>query len=282
MGVPTGWKDDGAALTAPNGIKVQLGFRWYILTHPWLADNWPIEAEHYAQTIDITNPSSGSGTVQHFRKSILAWQESTGDLVELWAGATSLAWEQRAEAATVAAAARTAAVSPQATAGVAPVGAKVPVGVTVAGGAAAVAGGSSLAYIAPSATRTATATATRSSSASAVAGDPIGQRISSLEHQIQTLITGLSTNPKTRKIVQDITDEAEVLAPDLAAGVKKGIFSNPRSLIRWVLMIVGLLFSDIVAWFVSSIAHHPSGLPLPFLTVGTVVSGLAFLSVFRR
>lgn len=35
-GVPSGWHDDGATLTAPNGEKVAMGFRQHIL-----AENWP-------------------------------------------------------------------------------------------------------------------------------------------------------------------------------------------------------------------------------------------------
>lgn len=45
MAVPTGWKDDGTTLTAPNGGGVTLGFRQFILTYPggWPAMLWPAQ-----------------------------------------------------------------------------------------------------------------------------------------------------------------------------------------------------------------------------------------------
>ncbi|MGH2515362.1 MAG: N-acetylmuramoyl-L-alanine amidase, partial [Ktedonobacterales bacterium] len=96
MGVPAGWKDDGATLTAPNSKKVLNGFRWYVLNNGWDPNNWPLESEYYEQVIDVTNPKLGSGTVQHFRKSILAWQEGTSDVLDLWSGAIAQTWQQRA------------------------------------------------------------------------------------------------------------------------------------------------------------------------------------------
>src|SRR5579862_2815105 len=95
--VPLGWHDDGQNLVAPNGQRVVLGFRWYILNHPWDPDNWPLEHEHSASPIDVTNPSLGAGTIQHFRQGILGWSEQSGDIYELWSGAIALRWETLAE-----------------------------------------------------------------------------------------------------------------------------------------------------------------------------------------
>ena len=99
MGIPKGWRDDGTHLTAPNGKTVVLGFRRYILTHPWEPDNWPIENEHYESVLDITDPQKGDGMVQHFRMSILAWDEESAHVLDLWSGALALAWQRQAQAA---------------------------------------------------------------------------------------------------------------------------------------------------------------------------------------
>src|SRR5258708_36769875 len=45
VGAPAGWRDDGSTLTAPNGKMVRLGFREYVLTHPWSAENVPATGE---------------------------------------------------------------------------------------------------------------------------------------------------------------------------------------------------------------------------------------------
>src|SRR5205823_3004304 len=37
--VPAGWHDDGTTLIAPNGVKVVLGFRQFILGHNWDSQN---------------------------------------------------------------------------------------------------------------------------------------------------------------------------------------------------------------------------------------------------
>jgi hypothetical protein len=96
VGVPTGWTDDGTYLTAPNGRRVVLGFRWHILTHSWAADDWPIESEHYESVLDVTNPQHGDGIVQHFRGSILAWKQDSTQVLVLWSGAVALAWQCQA------------------------------------------------------------------------------------------------------------------------------------------------------------------------------------------
>lgn len=44
--VPTGWHDDGAILTAPNGHTVIHGFRDFVLKQSWPGENVPLEQEH--------------------------------------------------------------------------------------------------------------------------------------------------------------------------------------------------------------------------------------------
>jgi N-acetylmuramoyl-L-alanine amidase len=79
-GIPQGWKDDGTTLTAPNGHKVVAGFRNYILNpiNTWRADDLPLEEEHAATPLEISNPSLGTGHVQHFNYSILEWTPTKG------------------------------------------------------------------------------------------------------------------------------------------------------------------------------------------------------------
>lgn len=47
-GVPSGWHDDGATLTAPNDEKVVLGFRQHILSENWPAALQPLGGEYGA------------------------------------------------------------------------------------------------------------------------------------------------------------------------------------------------------------------------------------------
>ncbi len=282
VGVPQGWKDDGSTLIAPNGQKVTLGFRWYVLTHPWQADNWPLEDEYGVDTIDITNPSLGAGDVQHFRRSILAWQKSTNQIYDLWAGSIAQAWEQRthsAEHAQAAAAQQYASASSKA---------------ATSGGASTTNANLPLAYLPPmpmagsaSGPKSVPSAGTPPAglfAVAAAASDPVTQRVASLEQQIQTLLEGLGSNKSTSKVVKDVESKLGLVGDQLGdPKARKALLSNPGSLIRWVLMIVGLLFSDAVAWAVSSLLHHQTSLPLPFLTAGTVIlSGLlVFGGAFR-
>lgn len=93
--VPQGWSDDGTTLVAPNGIKVILGFREYILdpSNDWQAWNWPLEAEHGASPIETSNTALGSGTVQTFRASRLEWTSERGVFLG-WIGQELLFIEQ--------------------------------------------------------------------------------------------------------------------------------------------------------------------------------------------
>lgn len=65
--VPTGWKDDGTTLVAPNGFRVVLGFRSHILGKAWDAQNVPLENEHGVAQLEESNPSLGGGTQQTFK-----------------------------------------------------------------------------------------------------------------------------------------------------------------------------------------------------------------------
>ena len=95
--VPSGWKDDGKTLVAPNGVKVVQGFRDYVLAHAWHADNWPLESEHGATPVEISNPSLGGGTRQRFRWTTLEWTPKRG-VFEAWTGQELQAYELRTAA----------------------------------------------------------------------------------------------------------------------------------------------------------------------------------------
>lgn len=72
-GVPSGWHDDGRTLTAPNGHKVVAGFRDFILSSTWSADDQPLEEETGLDQILHTDARWGAGTRQLFTFSGLAW-----------------------------------------------------------------------------------------------------------------------------------------------------------------------------------------------------------------
>lgn len=76
MGVPTGWRDDGKTLVAPNGHLVVLGFREYILGHAWDASNWPLTNEYYPQQLEPSDTSSGPGTRQDFEQFALLYPKT--------------------------------------------------------------------------------------------------------------------------------------------------------------------------------------------------------------
>lgn len=52
MAIPTGWKDDGSVLTAPNGSTVVKGFRTYVIDHnpQWPANLVPVDEEAVVAT----------------------------------------------------------------------------------------------------------------------------------------------------------------------------------------------------------------------------------------
>lgn len=87
MMVPTGWHDDGTALTAPNGHRVVLGFRSYVLNAPggWDARNQPLGEEFHANPLEYSNPGLGSGQKQIFTWTTLEWTRDRG-VFEAWQG----------------------------------------------------------------------------------------------------------------------------------------------------------------------------------------------------
>ena len=63
--VPNGWNDDGTTLTAPNGQKVQYGFRNKILSMPdFDPANLPLSPEALSQNVDGKGPGSRQDFVQ--------------------------------------------------------------------------------------------------------------------------------------------------------------------------------------------------------------------------
>ncbi|MBF6588910.1 MAG: hypothetical protein IVW57_00080 [Ktedonobacterales bacterium] len=94
--VPTGWKDDGTTLTAPNGLTVALGFRLHVLGYPggWPAWNWPVDASVGLPSIELGNPTIGAGDRQIFRDRALGYT-LTRDVYEMWTGQELAAWIAR-------------------------------------------------------------------------------------------------------------------------------------------------------------------------------------------
>lgn len=76
--IPAGWNDDGTILTAPNGHKVVLGFRHYVLTHSWDANNLPLQEENGRSPLEESNPALGAGTQQVFTRTTLEWTPAHG------------------------------------------------------------------------------------------------------------------------------------------------------------------------------------------------------------
>lgn len=78
--IPTGWKDDGKTLTAPNGVQIVQGFRDYVLAHSWAANNTPLAPERVvsAGSIEYGNASVGPGSRQDFRFCSLGWTQAWG------------------------------------------------------------------------------------------------------------------------------------------------------------------------------------------------------------
>ncbi len=76
MGVPAGWHDDGTTLTAPNGHKAVLGFRSYILSNSWDANNWPIEDQVHVSDLLAQDSRWGEGDRQLCRATMLAYPDN--------------------------------------------------------------------------------------------------------------------------------------------------------------------------------------------------------------
>lgn len=90
VGIPTGWKDDGSTLTAPNGVHVVKGFRDYILANGWNPINWPLNEESVVSSVEPGNASVGPGSRQDFRLGSLGWTQSRNVYV-IWIGQDFLA-----------------------------------------------------------------------------------------------------------------------------------------------------------------------------------------------
>jgi|SRR5271157_2528783 len=84
--VPQGWSDDGKTLTAPNGVKVVLGFRDFVLGNNWGSDDWPLRPEYAVNPVEQSNPSEGEGEAQEFRMSRLIYIKATNKVVKSWIG----------------------------------------------------------------------------------------------------------------------------------------------------------------------------------------------------
>jgi hypothetical protein len=101
--VPSGWKDDGKTLVAPNGVPVIKGFRDYVLGYPggWEAANWPLAAEQHIiapESIEPGNSAIGPGARQDFRWRSLGWT-ATRPAYVIWTGQDIRALEQQLAAA---------------------------------------------------------------------------------------------------------------------------------------------------------------------------------------
>ena len=79
MGVPSGWKDDGGTLRASaGGVPIVKGFRDYVLSHPWDANNVPLGSEYGANPVEASYPQAGAGTRQDFHYTSLGWTQQRG------------------------------------------------------------------------------------------------------------------------------------------------------------------------------------------------------------
>lgn len=83
--IPVSWHDDGVTLTASNGHKVVRGFRAFILSHSWVAENLPLEEEVARNPLEESNLSLGAGTQQIFAWTTLEWTPSRGVFIA-WTG----------------------------------------------------------------------------------------------------------------------------------------------------------------------------------------------------
>jgi hypothetical protein len=98
--IPTGWKDDGKTLVAPNGVPVVKGFRDYVLAHSWDANNWPLAAEKVVASgsFEPGNAAIGPGSRQDFRLTSLGWTQAR-NVYMIYVGQDIRALEQQLAAA---------------------------------------------------------------------------------------------------------------------------------------------------------------------------------------
>lgn len=92
--VPTGWKDNGSVLTAPNSVVVTGDYRNYVLSHSWDANNYPLQAMQARTTLELSNTGLGAGTWQPFRWTVLE-QPQSKQVIMMWAGQELLTTRSR-------------------------------------------------------------------------------------------------------------------------------------------------------------------------------------------
>jgi hypothetical protein len=76
--IPQGWTDNGSILTAPNGVTVAHGFRDYILSNTWDADDIPLRVEYQVSSVLLHNTAVGPGARLLCKKSYLWYTIGTG------------------------------------------------------------------------------------------------------------------------------------------------------------------------------------------------------------
>jgi len=74
-GVPEGWHYDQPShtLTAPNGVKVVLGFCTEVLKGNWAPWNHPVVNQYYRDPLEDSNPPLGPGDQQPFNDRVLGY-----------------------------------------------------------------------------------------------------------------------------------------------------------------------------------------------------------------
>jgi N-acetyl-anhydromuramyl-L-alanine amidase AmpD len=92
-----GWHDDGATLTARNGINVVKGFRTKILSGPWDAENVPYEPEHSMDGEYTVLQMGTEGTGQLFRDCYLRWMPQHGVYFDRIGNALSISIQHNKE-----------------------------------------------------------------------------------------------------------------------------------------------------------------------------------------
>ncbi len=74
-GAPAGWHYDPVKkeLTAPNGVKVALGFCDEVMKGNWPAGCHPVVAQYYRDPLEDSNPALGPGDQQPFNDRVLGY-----------------------------------------------------------------------------------------------------------------------------------------------------------------------------------------------------------------
>jgi hypothetical protein len=220
---------------------VVLGFRWHILTHTWAADDWPIESEHYESVLDVTNPQHGDGIVQHFRRSILAWEEDSSQVLVLWSGAVALAWQRQAHWIQY------------------PVSIEEPAAVAVPA--------------VPAGTYSSDRRPVRPEESETSSSRPLASVGFDIPH-------GPASAASAELPVGTKSGGADVWLKRLTKReqqLKTHLFSKPGLLVGWLIMLSLLLGCDLVVWPISAHLGRQVTLPLPLLALGTVTLSSLFL-----